>query len=185
MTNNDLAWDIFRTLQSKGAILGNASVPLIENVLEGARVTASDTKKYTIHLLYTDGDSNGVQDCESTLEGEWSLETAKENLRRLRQHYNITNRINGYVSCGMAEKEAEAKEALRSARWVCKVGDPIAHRKGSTITSESECDMYLKLVEDDGTEYAHYIFWSTWIAMLMKAEVVVVVKADNDMVFEP
>lgn len=36
MSNNEIAWQIFEALQKAGAGIGNASVPIIERVLDEA-----------------------------------------------------------------------------------------------------------------------------------------------------
>lgn len=72
---------------------------------------------FTLLVKYRDGNSFGVEDHEETLDFSWSLETAKENLKRIKEHYSFYCDRNNYVSICLGNKENELLEKLKQQRW--------------------------------------------------------------------
>jgi hypothetical protein len=75
--------------------------------------------KYNIRINYDTGDTFRTEtDCEHIIELNCSLETAEENLKRIKEHYLAYEELNGYNSRLKNQKEiSNFKKSLSSERW--------------------------------------------------------------------
>jgi len=123
---------------------------------------------YTINVKYKDGDSYKSYKTEKTLDSGWELEVAKENLKRIKEHYTAYSKRNNYVSIGKSENDL-LKE-LKAQRWY------------STGEKYSTWEYNINLLENDGSSKTYYISWTGYFTRLISASIVC--KEDDDMSFE-
>ena len=66
---------------------------------------------YKIKVFYETGDSFGSNDTETILEPEWEkLDVAKENLKRIKTHYKIYQRLDHHNYSWHKEKRFDEKK---------------------------------------------------------------------------
>ena len=116
---------------------------------------------YQIKLNYTTGDSFKTVQEESILEYEWkNLEVAKENLKRIKEHYLWYMRYD--------------KNWQKTMPSFCK-------RRPNAI-SYSIYDISLELKSDnEDLPYLVYPFWTGYFEHLHWAEIVLKEEEDNDL----
>ena len=136
---------------------------------------------YTIEIDYTHGNSFRSERTELELEYEWTLDVAKENLQRMKEHYKAYSNKNGYVSCMMDKKENELLNQIKDKPWfVAKA----MHGYGSGV---GDWQNHIMFKENDGTEkeYSTYT-WTDYFAHLHGAKIVFIkenVDDEDDMSF--
>lgn len=125
--------------------------------------------KYQIKYSYRTGDSFGNSDEESTLDLEWdNLDIAKENLKRIKEHYQYYEAKNvSYIKYEFNKRKAKIKEILATA-------------KDKDWYSE-EYDFCLILKTDDGKDWKISAPWCGYFETLYGAEIIGV---DSDLKFE-
>jgi len=117
---------------------------------------------YTIKAYYRTGDSFHSEDT-TTNEGEWNnLDIAKENLQRMKVHYDYYSYKNKFASMAMEKK------------WKNKpVPKYILEEHGMLL---------LKLKADNGKEYQIFPPWCGYFESLYGAEIITI--DDGTMKFE-
>lgn len=110
---------------------------------------------YTIKIDYQTGDSFHIEDCSRTLEANWNLEVAKENLQRIKEHYQIIKDRDNYVSIG-SSKETSLMKKIKTERWYV----------------ERNFEWSIKLLENDSTEKEYSCFWAGYFETLYGGTIV-------------
>lgn len=126
---------------------------------------------YTITIHYKDGDSFKTWESDTTLDGQWELDVAKENLKRIKEHYTAYDKRNNYVSMG--KNENPLLEELKKERWF-----------SPKVESWDSWEYSLVLLENDGTTKKYSTRWCGYFERLISAKVVAIVPEENDMEFE-
>jgi hypothetical protein len=124
--------------------------------------------KYTININYDTGDSfHSEYDVNETLDISWeNIEIAKENLKRIQDHYNFVKKPYSYEYRGKSNKEIEEiKKNASKQPWF--------------VSQYPEICLYLKL--DDGKKFQQSSFWSGYFEKLNYIEIVVLEKEENDL----
>lgn len=110
--------------------------------------------KYRIKYTYDTGDSFGQEhDCVGYLESTWEkLDVAKDNLRRIKEHYLFyMDRERSHLS---KKEEQKALQEMSKKDWFVK-----GH------------DFCLKLCVDSGTEYQICAPWCGYFESLNEVEI--------------
>ena len=122
------------------------------------------TKKYRIKIHYETGDSFGSKNTESYLELEWNnLDVAKENLKRIEEHYSFYKKLERLYSS--QKKDKEVKKEMSKQRW-------------AVLKYPEYC---ILLLADNGKEMQMSAFWCGYFERLYYAEIEA--SQDNDMKF--
>ena len=115
--------------------------------------------EYEIRIRYWTGDSFSTEDRETSLDGTWkNVDVIKENVRRIREHYEWYQSLNNYH------------------RSTGKLTKP------SWFTAKSEHSINLKL--DVGTEYYASPFWCGYFEGLYGIDVVKAKDKTEELGFE-
>lgn len=131
--------------------------------------------KYVIKIEYRTGNSFGSHKEESSVEGSWSdLEIAKENLNRIKEHYEYYCSLHDSYSRKPQSYFLDLTEKAKEKVW-------FDHDKRGYSTYFDSCLM-LKL--DNGTEYSYCAFWCGYFERLLVAEIVPEPGEDSDMRIE-
>lgn len=114
--------------------------------------------KYKIKIDYQTGDSFGSSDESQYIELGWNdLESAKESLKRIKNHYEYVLE-NDYYN----KPESDLPEGV--------------------IWNNNYNILQLELITDDKEPYIYHSFWTGYFERLYKAEII----CDNsDMVYRP
>lgn len=120
---------------------------------------------YQIKIHYQTGDSFRNEDREERIDFIFeNLETAKENLRRIEEHYKM------YQETGrnyhMPFKEIKKKYG--SEPWFID----ISTEKKPSVDPHFMCGYALNLVKDDGEEFRYSVFWTGYFEHLYGANIV-------------
>ena len=126
---------------------------------------------YTITIHYKDGDSFKTWESDITLDGKWELDVAKENLKRIKEHYTAYDKRNNYVSMG--KNENPLLEELKKERWFAP-----------KVEYWDSWEYSLVLLENDGSSKKYSTGWCGYFERLISAKVVAIVPEENDMEFE-
>lgn len=119
-------------------------------------------KKYSIQISYKTGDSFSSRDDVDTLDLTWNkLEVAKENLKRIKEHYLWYEEINN------SYKSRNRNQNPKEPEWHKEI--KIDHGDNNAIIS---------LKTDDGKDFQFYAFWCGYFETLYSAEIVF---SDNDL----
>lgn len=121
---------------------------------------------YTIKIDYQTGNSFGREDRSSNLEANWNLEVAKENLQRIKEHYQIIKDRNNYVSIG-SSKETSLMKKIKTERWY----------------TGKDFEYSIKLLENDSTEKEYGCFWTGYFETLYGGTIVETDKYNATMSF--
>jgi hypothetical protein len=116
--------------------------------------------KYDIRINYDTGDTfKHESGCETTVELQCDLETATENLNRIKEHYDFVQNLTGWNSRWLDENEKKKynKEALKSKKW---------------YTNSEYWEFCIRLINKDGEEYEQHIDWTGYFESLNYGEVV-------------
>lgn len=124
---------------------------------------------FTIHVDYHTGDSFKSYDTETTLSGEWILDIAKENLKRIKAHYKAYQDRNNYYSIAIQDKARKLESDISSEAWY--TGNYWEHS--------------INLLENDGTIKKYRCAWCGYFEQLIKAEIISTTSEDDDMTFTP
>ena len=124
---------------------------------------------FTIHVDYHTGDSFHSYDTDTTLSGEWSLEVAKENLKRIKEHYTAYQIRNNYFSIALQDKAKKLEGDISSKSWY----------------TGNYWEYSVNLLENDGTKKEYHCNWIGYFERLIRAEIISITPEDSDMVFEP
>jgi len=117
---------------------------------------------YTIEAHYKTKNSFHTYETDTTLNASWTLEVAKENLSRIKEHYRAVCDRNNYYSIG-SKKGDELKNIISSKDWF------VAEDNGYKDSSLWENCINLK--ENDGT-FKHYsVEWCGYFETLIHAKV--------------
>ncbi|MHA1220022.1 MAG: hypothetical protein ACTSO5_15285 [Candidatus Heimdallarchaeaceae archaeon] len=109
--------------------------------------------KNRIRIDYRTGNSFGSEDTSDFLEGHWeNLDVAKENLKRIREHYEWYQSIDGW----------SRDKSLPRPKW----------HKVQNEDSDYSKNHYINLVADNGKEYMCSCFWNGYFDQLYGAEIV-------------
>ena len=118
---------------------------------------------FTIFLEYTTGDTFHTEETSTTLEAEWTLDVAKENLKRIKEHYKAYQDRNGYASCMMGKRENDLLEKIKNERWF------IQQKVGSwTLGWEHS----VRLLENDGSTNDYSCDWCGYFETLHGGRIV-------------
>lgn len=129
---------------------------------------------YTIEIDYTDGDSFHSERTTRELEYRWNLDVAKENLKRMKEHYKAYSNRNGYVSCMMKKREDELLAEIKDKPWY------VAKAQHTYGNGRGDWENYIFFKENDGTEKEYSIYtWTGYFATLHGARIVFV-RENND-----
>lgn len=148
--------------------------------------------KYKIRVDYSTGDSYGSRDTSDFIELEWdNLDIAKENLRRIKEHYEFYRQENSYTR----RYNKDAKD-YSDRPWFVNVPKPWLISSDRRIDEkdvkkfpgdvEYRPDPYfsqhcIKLIADNGNEMQMSCFWCGYFEHLIGAEIV---PDDTGMKFE-
>lgn len=111
---------------------------------------------YDIKVFYHTGDSFNSYDTDTTLSSAkgWDVETAKKNLKIIKEHYEAVSNRNNYVAIG--KNENKLLEALKEKPWYT-----------------GKCWEYgMNLYENDGTLTHFSISWTGYFERLIGAELI-------------
>lgn len=139
--------------------------------------------KYTIQVNCTTGDSESSWTEIRDLDLAWNdLNIAKENLQRIKEHYEyyrLMNKDYRYTP-NIGDQESnyykpkkffdEAKKLASNQRW---------YDKKNKLTDTS-----LVLELDNGTTYTYHTFWCGYFESLNSAEIVLEMPSDDGMKIE-
>lgn len=129
---------------------------------------------YTIKIDYSTGDSFNTYDTDTTLSGEWTLEVAKENLKRIKSHYTLYQNRNNYYSMGMQVKGKDILEDAKKEVWF--------YSDDNTYGIWEYC---LNLLENDGSVKKYDTCWIGYFERLISARVISITPEDDEMNFTP
>jgi hypothetical protein len=120
-----------------------------------------EKKKYIIKVEYKTGDSFHSYDTSTILEDWNDIEVAKENLQRIKEHYEFYDMRDSFKLNYLSKKEKK--------KWEEKFKNPppfvvIKNELGLSYPS-------LKIKEDDGSEYSIFPDWCGYFERLYGAEV--------------
>jgi hypothetical protein len=122
---------------------------------------------YTIEIDYTHGDSFRSERTELELEYKWTLDIAKENLKRMKEHYKAYSSRNGYVSCMMKKREDELLSQIKDMPWF------VAKATYGYGTGVGDWENNIMFKENDGTEKEYTTYtWTDYFATLHGARIV-------------
>ena len=122
---------------------------------------------YTIRVDYQTGDSFHTEDTSDTLNGEWNLDVAKENLKRIKEHYCVVKNRKNYYSIAMQKHAEKEQEAAKSKPW----------------HSGKYWEYGILLLENDGTSKEYHCNWTGYFESLYGASIIACNKDDDDMSF--
>lgn len=130
---------------------------------------------YTFEIDYTDGDSFHSERTTRELEYRWNLDVAKENLKRMKEHYKAYSSRNGYVSCMMKKMEDELLAEIKDKSWF------VAKAMYGYGNGTGDWENHIMSKENDGTEkeYSTYT-WTDYFAILHGARIVFVKENIDD-----
>lgn len=121
---------------------------------------------YKIKVFYETGDSFSSNNTETILEPEWEkLDVAKENLKRIKTHYKIYQRLDHHNYSWDKEKRFDEK----------KLPDYVIYDKKNNWLN-------LKLLLDNGNEMQIYVGWCGYFERLYGADIII--KEDEEMSFQ-
>lgn len=131
---------------------------------------------YSIEIDYTHGNSFHSERCDHDLEYKWTLDVAKENLKRMKEHYKAYSSRNGYVSCMMKKREEDLLKEIKDKPWFVKKAQ-YGYGDG-----RGDWENYIMFKEDDGTEKEYDTYtWTDYFSTLHGAKIVFVkAKPDDD-----
>lgn len=129
---------------------------------------------FTIKIDYRTGDSFKSYDTDITLSGEWTLEVAKENLKRIKEHYTLYQNRNNYYSIGMQVKGKDILEDAKKEAWFYS-GD----------NTYGAWEYSLNLLENDGSAKKYDTCWIGYFERLISARIISITPEDDDMTFTP
>jgi len=113
--------------------------------------------EYKIKIDYTTGNSFHTENTFDYLEIEWEdLNKAKENLVRIKEHYQQYRDINSY---SLKKSKEEIFEENKDKAWFVDDGD------------EYHGEYCLKLETDNGNDYQLRAFWCGYFESLRSAEI--------------
>lgn len=120
--------------------------------------------KYQIEISYRTGDSFGSEDREQIIDFEWNLETAIENLKRIKEHYDMYQKTgrNYHMPFEKIKKEYGDKP------WFVDVSKD----KKCKTDSHFMCGYSLNLLNDDGGQFRYSTFWTGYFEHLYGASIV-------------
>lgn len=120
------------------------------------------SKKYYIEIYYETGDSFGSQDEIQNLEIEWNdIKIAKENLRRIKEHYEWYLRLKG------CKTQKEYKE--------------IKNNRPEFVSKKY--DFCITLITDDHKEIQMSCFWCGYFETLYSAKIKIKENEDMDLIY--
>jgi hypothetical protein len=118
--------------------------------------------KYRINISYYTGNSFGSEDVEETLDPIWeNLDIAKENLIRIKEHYQMYFDMNH--TWGRNNKPDDILNKHRDKPW-------FVDEQGSMPQYYAEHTLNLKL--DNGNDYRISAFWCGYFEGLYEAEII-------------
>jgi len=158
--------------------------------------------KYKIKYVYKTGNSFNTYTDEGELEIDWTdLSVAKQNLKRIKEHYDFYKEINSYFS---DKTDEELIEENKSKDWFYTEKRLIAYEEGKkedycvidkketkkwkdqgyiidTIISKDSATNYLILYTDENKPFQFWPQWCGYFETLISAEII---PDENDMKIE-
>lgn len=146
--------------------------------------------RYKIKIEYTTGNSFGSEDASDELDLTFeNLEVAKDNLRRIKEHYNQYRDCNDYYKKGKKEDIFKSNE---NKDWFCKSMKPAVKSGNSYMAIDKSSisryedkgvevfyvyDQYqaencIILKTDNGNNYQMSAFWTGHFETLQAAEII-------------
>jgi hypothetical protein len=119
---------------------------------------------YTIDVKYTDGNSFRHYEVVETLKFSWNIDVAKENLKRIKNHYESYNNRNGYVACMLGDKEVSLLEFIKTQPWY----------------DEDSWSGSIIFLQNDGSSIDFSTPWTSYFASLIGAKIVVAINEEED-----
>lgn len=155
-------------------------------------------EKYRIKIYYSTGDSFSTRDEIDFLEFSWEdINVAKDNLLRIKEHYEMHREINKYNSKLTKEQLFEKN---KDKDWFVSVKSLFCISSGQAISEkekkkvgqdnwEYRIDNYfaehcLKLKTDKGNDIQISAFWCGYFENLYSAEIVLCEKNENGLKVE-
>ena len=121
---------------------------------------------YQIEISYSTGDSFHTEDRERRIDFVWTdLEVAKENLRRIEEHYKMYNQ----TSRNYHMPFKEMKKQYGKEKWFVDVS---AEKGKAFSTPEFVAGYSLNLVDNDGNDFRYSAFWTGYFEHLYGASIV-------------
>lgn len=131
---------------------------------------------YTISIRYQTGNSFGTEDEVHELDKTWdNIHVVRENLCRIRDHYNFINRMNE-VNFGYYGKPEDNKERIAEL-------NKVKNEPWFIIGKRYGCDNWssdLLIKNDDGSEEKLYAFWTGYFERLYGADIITRSVSDSD-----
>lgn len=118
---------------------------------------------YQIEIHYHTGDSFSSEDRDQRIDFVWNdLEVAKENLRRIEEHYKMYQKTGKNYHAPYKEmKKQYGKEP-----WFVDAS------KARITEAEFLANSSLNLIKDDGTEFRYSTFWTGYFESLYGGSIV-------------
>jgi len=155
-------------------------------------------KKYSIKVSYQTGDSFGSNDVEEVWEDFDNLDIAKENLKRIEEHYRQYEVLNGYRTS--EETKLQTMDENSSKPWFVGIKLPyIKLVKGDRGIDEKDIEKYkdeyeiiykydntmaencIIVLADNGVPYQIWCPWCGYFESLYSAEIIT--NSSNDLKF--
>lgn len=111
---------------------------------------------YTIKVDYKTGNSFKIYDTSTTLDSEWNLLVAKENLRRIKDHHTAYDNKNNYFSMSLHAEGLSITKSIENAPWYY----------------DKDWENYIMLLENDGTCKKYSCEWIGYFESLIGASIV-------------
>lgn len=124
---------------------------------------------FTIKIDYVTGDSFKLYEADTTLSGEWTLEVAKENLKRIKEHYIQYQIRNNYYSIALQDKATKLEEDISNKSW----------------HTGKYWEYSLNLLENDGSVKEYRCPWIGYFESLNSARIISITPEDDEMTFTP
>ena len=128
---------------------------------------------YTITARYQTGDSFNSYDTSDTLEAKWTLDVAKENLKRIKEHYKAYQDRNNYYSMSFHKEGESILEKIKNEPWFYEDKDE-TYRNSWTFS--------VVLLENDGSSKEYPTSWTGYFERLYGANIAAL--EEDDMSFE-
>ena len=128
---------------------------------------------YKIVIHYQTGDSFKSYETDDEL-GEWDLDVAKENLKRIKEHYKAYSDRNNYYSIALRKKAEDELEKHKKERWFVN---------GVSLGLQN-WQYSVNLLENDGSEKEYRCFWVGYFERLLSGKIEAIVPEESDMEFE-
>lgn len=130
--------------------------------------------KYQIQYFYQTGNSFGSEDAVGILELEWdSLDIAKENLRRIKEHYTMVNEIDS--------AKWEIRMNKRKSSYTDIASQYQDHDWFAKHNDRNMWENCIVLYTDAGNPFQFWCPWCGYFERLHSAKIITTTPIDIDM----